>query len=130
MDLAMHTTNYSMSVSSAHVPITAQVNWRILEMAMRLESEALRPTLTQLASALRELHEEVSNMVNSLDTLMSEVDPVLQDALQLKADTQPLWEDEYALCGNPQCAGDCRMCQEGEEDYEIDDSEKYCRRRR
>jgi hypothetical protein len=99
-------------------------------MAMRLESETLRPTLTQLTSALHELHEEVVNMVNSLDTLMSEVDPVLQDALQLKADTQPLWEDEYALCGDPQCPGDCRVCQEGEEDYEIDDTEKYCRRRR
>lgn len=119
-----------MAVSSAHVPITAQVNWRILEMAMRLESESLRPILTQLTSALQDLHIEVADMVKVLDILVSEVDPVLQDALQLKSDTQPLWEDAYALCGDPECAGDCRVCQEGEEDYEIDDSEKYCRRRR
>lgn len=117
-----------MAVSSAHVPIAAQVNWRILEMAMRLESEALRPTLTQLTTALHDLREELVDMLKALDTLVSDVDPVLQDALQLKEDTQPIWE--YALCGNPQCAGDCRTCLEGEEDYEIDDTEKYCRRRR
>jgi hypothetical protein len=117
-----------MAVSSAHVPIAAQVNWRILEMAMRLESESLRPTLTQLATALHALHEEMAGMVKALDTLVSEVDPILQDARQLKADTQPLWE--YTLCGDPRCGGDCRTCLEGEEDYEIAETEKYCRRRR
>lgn len=117
-----------MAVSSARVPMDAQVSWRILEMAMRLESEALRPTLVQLVDALRTLHGELTDMVQSLDSLVSSIDPVLQDALQLKADTQPLWEDTYALCGDPQCAGDCRVCQEGEEDYEVEETEKYCRR--
>jgi hypothetical protein len=116
-----------MMVSEARVPASAQIHWSILKMAMQMESEILRPQLTSLTTAFEQLHCELEDIVKQLETLVSELDPVLHDALQLKSDT---WEDNYTLCGNPRCDGDCRVCQEGEEDYEIDDTEKYCRRRR
>jgi hypothetical protein len=117
-----------MMVSIARVPEEARISWRILEMAMRIESEAIRPTLTQLSHALEELRADILEMTTRLNTLVSDVTPVLQNALALKADT--LWDDTYNLCGNSRCDGGCRVCQQGEEDYEEDDTEKYCRRRR
>jgi hypothetical protein len=119
-----------MMVSEARVPLNAQVHWTILKMAMQMETEILRPQLTELAQALNELQSELAEMVKSLDALVSEVDPVIQAALQIKTDMEPLWDDAYTLCGNPECGGDCRVCMEGEEDYEDDTEEKYCRRRR
>jgi hypothetical protein len=99
-------------------------------MAMQMESEILRPQLTTLTSAFEQLHDEIEEMVKRLESLVTDVDPVLHDALQLKCDAPSVWEYEYTLCGDPRCDGECRVCQEGEEDYEIDDTEKYCRRRR
>ena len=99
-------------------------------MAMQMESEILRPQLTDLVSALEQLHHEMSDMVRQMETIVAEVGPLVQEALTLKADTTPLWDDTYTLCGNPACEGDCRVCQEGEEDYEDVVEEKYCRRRR
>lgn len=119
-----------MLVSEARVPPRSHVPWTILKMAMQMESEILRPQLTSLTLALEQLHTEMEEMVKRLETLVSEVDPVLHDALMLKCDTAPVWDDNYALCGDPKCDGDCRVCQEGEEDYEEDATEKYCRRRR
>ena len=91
---------------------------------MRIESESIRPTLLQLSDALCALHADILEMTVQLDMLVSDV----QDALILKADTQ--WEDTYTLCGDARCDGYCRTCQAGEEDYDVDDTEKYCRRRR
>jgi hypothetical protein len=119
-----------MLVTDARVPLNAKVNWTILKMVMQMESEILRPQLTTLATELERLHAELSEMSKAIDTLVAEMDPILQDALTLKADTAPLWDDAYTLCGNPQCEGDCRICQDGEEDYEEVTEEKYCRRRR
>ena len=112
-----------MMVSEARVPLGAQVNWTILKMAMQMESEILRPQLTDLTSAFQRLHDDLAKMTQTLDMLV-------QEALTLKADTTPLWEDVYTLCGNSNCDGGCRVCQEGEKDYEDDTEEKYCRRRR
>jgi hypothetical protein len=117
-----------MMVSIARVPAAARVSWQILELTMRIESEAIRPTLLQLSRALEELHADILEMTTRLDALVSDVDPVLQDALTLKADTQ--LEDTYNLCGDARCDGYCRTCQAGEDDYETAETEKYCRRRR
>lgn len=119
-----------MLVTDARVPINARVSWTILKMTMQMESESLRPQLTELANALHELHTELEGMIKAMDALVSELTPVLQEAQTLKADTAPLWEDVYALCGNAGCDGGCRVCQEGEEEYEDVSEEKYCRRRR
>lgn len=96
-------------------------------MVMRLESEELAPEFERLLTGLRGLQDDVTEMLRSLDALSAELDPVLQDVENLKAD---VWEEDYTLCGDPRCDGYCRTCLEGEEDYEDDADEKYCRRRR
>ena len=90
----------------------------------------MKPELQRIIGELKVLHEETTAVIQSMEELHAKVDPILEKALELKNDTAPLWEDNYNLCGNPHCAGDCNVCLEGEEDYEEDYEEKYCRRGR
>ncbi len=94
-------------------------------MVMRLETEELAPELERLVAGLRVLREDVLEMVRSLEALSADLDPLTQEITNLKAD---VWEDTYTLCGDARCDGYCRTCLEGEEDYEEDANEKYCRR--
>lgn len=119
-----------MAIVFARVPATAIVKWNILAMVMRTESEELTPELHRLVDELKILGEEVSTMVHEMEKLRGNIDPLLRKVEALKQDTMPLWDDSYNLCGDPKCYADCRVCQEGEEDYEEDYGEKYCRRGR
>ncbi len=117
-----------MSVSVAKVPEKAVVTWNILLLALRIEGEILKPELERIQKELRVLQDETTAAIQTVKDLQAKVDPILEKTLELKHDTAPLWEDTYNLCGNPHCTGDCTVCLEGEEDYEEEYTEKYCRR--
>ncbi len=114
----------------AKVPENATVHWNILRLVLRIEWETIGPELERIQEHLRMLCEDVVTVLEKMETLHSTIEPLLQRTLELKKDTDPLWEDTYSLCGNPRCLGDCAVCQEGEEDYEDCYEEKYCRRGR
>lgn len=119
-----------MAVATAKVPANAKVGWNILHMVMRMETEELKPQLESVMEELKTLAEEVTAALKVMESLHENIGTLLQEAEALKQETAPLWEDNYNLCGDPKCYGDCRVCQEGEEDYEDDYTEKYCRRGR
>lgn len=119
-----------MAVVSVRIPEKVKIPWKILAMAMRIESEDLKPRLESLVEEYTAFHEEIAKLQKDLDTLLEKFPALIKEAETLKEDTTPLWDDSYNLCGNPECTGDCRVCQEGEEDYEDDYEEKYCRRGR
>ena len=119
-----------MAVALAKVPEKAVVAWNILLLVLRTEGEILRPELEQIIERLKVLREETMAIIQTVEDLQATLDPILEKTLELKKETEPLWEDSYNLCGNPHCAGDCTVCLEGEEDYEDDYEEKYCRRGR
>jgi hypothetical protein len=117
-----------MAFAVARVPLDAKVSWEILDMVLRIEGETFNPEAESLCAQLKTLHEEITEIQQTLSDLATKVDHLLAVALELKLDTTPVWDDSYNLCGNPRCDGGCRVCQEGEEDYEDDYTEKYCRR--
>lgn len=117
-----------MAVAVAKVPENAVVAWNILLLVLRTEGEVLKPELERIIEQLRLLREETTIVIQTMETLQAKVDPMLERTLELKNELTPLWEDNYNLCGNPRCAGDCTVCLQGEEDYEEDYEEKYCRR--
>lgn len=117
-----------MAFATVRVPLTAAVSWEILDLVIRIEGETVRPQLETLCAEFKALREDIAHIQETLTDLATKVDQLLANALELKEETAPLWDDSYNLCGNPACEGDCRVCQEGEEDYEDDYTEKYCRR--
>jgi hypothetical protein len=119
-----------MAVAVAKVPENAKVNWNILLMVLRIEWETIKPELERIHETMRTLCEEAKATVEKIESLQTTLEPILQRAEELKIETTPLWEDVYSLCGNPRCTGNCAICLEGEEDYEDDYEEKYCRRGR
>ena len=119
-----------MAVAVARIPAGAVVSWIILHVVMRSESEEVNPVLERLTDELRTLCEETSEVLRKVEDLSTKLTPLLAEVENLQKDLVPVWEDNYNLCGNPECFGDCRVCQEGEEDYEDDYTEKYCRRGR
>lgn len=119
-----------MAVAVAKVPENAVVAWNILLLVLRTEGEILKPELERITQRLKVLQEETNHAIRTMEELQAKVEPLLEQTLELKKDTAPLWEDNYNLCGVPHCAGDCTVCLQGEEDYEEDYEEKYCRRGR
>lgn len=119
-----------MAVAEAKVPENAVVAWNILLLVLRMEGEVLKPELERIIEQLRLLREETIAVIKTVEDLNTHLDPILEKTMELKMETAPLWEDNYNLCGNPRCIGDCTVCLEGEEDYEDDYEEKYCRRGR
>jgi hypothetical protein len=120
----------SMAVAVAKVPANAKVGWNILLMVLRIEWVDMKPEFERIAEDLRVLHEETLSMIRSIEDIQAKLDPIFERTMELKNDVTPLWEDNYNLCGDPRCAGDCTVCLQGEEDYEEDYEEKYCRRGR
>ncbi len=117
-------------LSVAKVPENAKVGWQVLLLVLRIDWETIGPELVRLCEEMRVLQKETSVVIKTMEGIQEKIEPLLQTALELKNDTAPLWEDTYNLCGNPRCFGDCAICLDGEEDYEEDATEKYCRRGR
>ena len=129
-DLLNLCTILSMAVAVARIPATARVNWIILHMVMRLESEDINPELEHIARVAESFCGDTSCVLTAIEELLEDLTYLLTKTETLKADTTPVWEDTYNLCGDPRCDGECRICQEGEYDGDEWESEKYCRRGR
>jgi len=119
-----------MAFATARVLPGVPVPWDLLGLVirsdrdwMRSETEAVLRELTTLRTDTTTLHEIVTDLAAKVGHLLAKVTELVED-------TRPLWDDSYTLCGNPSCAGDCRVCQEGEYDGEEEVTEKYCARRR
>jgi hypothetical protein len=117
-----------MAFADARVLPGVTVSWEILAMVIRIEGVELIPQLEQLTVDLALLQEDYTTLNETLTDLSTKVDQLLADATKLRLDTIPTWDDGYNLCGDPHCDGYCRICEEGEEDYEDVYVEKYCRR--
>jgi hypothetical protein len=117
-----------MTFAVARVRLDATVSWEILDMVLRIEGETFNPEAETLCANLTRLAEDIKELRQTLSALATKVDHLLAVALELQLDTTPVWDDCYNLCGDPHCDGGCRVCQEGEEDYEDVTTEKYCRR--
>lgn len=117
-----------MAFATARPLPDAHIDWTILAMVLRVEGELIRPQLETLLTDITTLHTELQTLHETLSDLERKVDHLLVEAKGLVEETAPLWDDSYNLCGNPQCDGDCRVCQEGEYDGEEEYTEKYCRR--
>ena len=119
-----------MAFVSVRVLDDAKVQWQILEMVIRIEGETFKPQAETLCAKMKALRDDYNQIQATLTDLATKVDQLLAEALELQEETAPLWEDSYNLCGDPRCGGDCHVCRDGEEDYEDDYTEKYCRRGR
>ena len=106
------------------------INWRILAMAMKIESEELVPQLEVLSNNFQTLQSELEDLRRTYEKWIRWGKTLVEKAETLKADSLPLWSDDYNLCGDPECYGDCRVCQEGEYYGEEEYTEKYCHRGR
>ena len=115
---------------SARVPLNVAVNWRILALAMRVENEELLPKLQEIIDTLSTIRSDLPELIQTAEEIHDKMRPLLEEVECLKAESLPLWTDDYNLCGDPECFGDCRVCQEGEYDGEEEYTEKYCRRGR
>jgi hypothetical protein len=101
-----------------------------LALAMRIETEDLRPQFETFMSDIETLREGLEPLLNQIEVMRDRFKLLMSQAEDLKADSMPIWTDDYNLCGDPNCEGDCRVCQEGEYDGEEEYTEKYCRRGR
>ncbi len=115
-------------IVSVRVVANVAVSWVILAMAMQIESENMRPELEKITETMRTLGEEIPYLIQEIEKMRKKIHLLLEETENLKAESLPVWADEYNLCGDPECYGDCRICQEGEYDGEEYYTEKYCHR--
>ncbi len=119
-----------MSIATARVPAHARVPWTILSFVLKVEKDELKPQLEELIRQFQRLREELVPLINQLQDLNRKIEPLVEETLEFQANLVPLWDDTYNLCGRASCKGTCSVCRDGEYLDEVDEGEKYCRRRR
>jgi hypothetical protein len=119
-----------MAIVTARVSMTRPIPMRILALSMRLETTYFVAELTPVLEGLTQLRKDVSDLVQRCDILDERVERTRNRILELISDIQPVWNDAYNLCGDPECDGECMVCRDGEYLGEEDYEEKYCRRGR
>jgi hypothetical protein len=102
----------------------------ILPMVFRIETARVVPVVKALLTDLISLRLEVLALCAELDALNEDIGRCQHTVDLLIEDTTPLWDDSYRLCGDPECDGGCRVCEEEEAFLDDDATEKYCRRGR
>lgn len=102
----------------------------ILPLVFRLDSARWIPFAKTLLADLVRLRLEVIDTCAKAEVLYESICRCQRDVDLLIQDTTPLWDDTYRLCGDPDCDGDCRVCQEEEAFLEVEATEKYCHRGR
>lgn len=113
----------------ARVPERGTIPLRVLALAMRMDREWMEEQGKQLVENAETLQAEIKALIGRLDSLGTKITGTMEKALTLSANVVPVWDDTYNLCGDPDCSGDCHVCQDGEY-IEEDHTEKYCRRGR
>ena len=128
-DPSMSTIRFSMSIESAYLrPTQLVIPLCILPMAMRIETESFVAEMAELMSAVEALQSDVRDLAMQAEELDNTIARVQKRLDGMIAEAQPVWSDDYNLCGDPQCDGWCTVCRDGEYLGEEDYEEKYCRR--
>ena len=112
------------------VSLARPIPMRILAMAMRLETTYFITELAPVIASLGQLRDDIAELKKRCDIIGERVERAQNRVLELVSDIQPVWNDAYNLCGDPECDGDCMVCRDGEYLGEEDYEEKYCRRGR
>ncbi len=99
-------------------------------MAMRIDREWMDAQCTEVLQAVEEARKGIPELIEEYERIETKVASAMTRVNALIEETTPLWDDSYNLCGDPECDGDCRICQDGEYDGEEEQTEKYCRRGR
>ena len=102
----------------------------ILPLVMEFETARVVPLVKAILTDLISLRLDVLTLCAELDELSEKMSRCQRDVDLLIEDTAPLWDDSYRLCGDPDCDGGCRVCQEEEAFLDDDATEKYCHRGR
>jgi hypothetical protein len=102
----------------------------ILPLVMEFETARFVPLVKTILADLIRLRLEVLGLCTELEDLSEQMARCQSDVDLLIEETTPLWDDTYRLCGDPDCDGGCRVCQEEEAFLEDEATEKYCRRGR
>lgn len=106
------------------------IPFNLLALVFQIETARWVPKVNALLAELTRLHQEVSDIRANLEVIYDGICRCQCDVDRLIQDSTPLWDDTYHLCGDPDCDGNCRVCQEEESFLEVDATEKYCRRGR
>ena len=114
----------------ARVPERKAIPLCILAMAMRIDREWMEEQCGNLIQEIEEARAGIPEILQEYERIEAKIAGALKRAETLVEETTPVWDDSYNLCGDPECDGDCRICQDGEYDGEEDHTEKYCRRGR
>jgi hypothetical protein len=119
-----------MATCVVRVSATRPIPMRIFALAMRLETVQMVAEATPLLASLTQMREDVAALLKRYTLLEERIERTQNRILELVSDIQPVWDDAYNLCGDPACSGDCMVCRDGEYLGEEDYEEKYCRRGR
>jgi hypothetical protein len=106
------------------------VPFDVLPLVMQFETARFVPGVKTILTDLISLRLEVIGLCTELEDLQESISRCQSDVDLLIEETTPLWDDTYRLCGDPDCDGGCRVCQEEEAFLEDEATEKYCRRGR
>jgi hypothetical protein len=102
----------------------------ILPLVMEFETARFVPAVKTLLTDMISLRIDVLSLCAELEDLSEQMARCQSDVDLLLEDTAPLWDDSYRLCGDPDCDGGCRVCEEEEAFLDDDATEKYCHRGR
>jgi hypothetical protein len=119
-----------MAFATARVLPGVPVPWDLLGLVIRSDRDWIQSQTEAVLRDLTALRTDITTLHTIVSDLAAKVDHLLATVTDLVDDTRPLWDDSYRLCGKSSCAGDCRVCQEGEYDGEEEVADKYCARRR
>jgi len=119
-----------MAVALARVSAHTRIPWTILTFVLKVESQDLKPQLEDLIRQFQRLKDELAPVIEQLQEIGQKIEPLVEETLTFQANLIPLWDDTYNLCGRASCKGNCSVCLDGEYLDEVEDQEKYCRRRR
>jgi hypothetical protein len=119
-----------MAVALARVPAHVRVPWTILTFVLKVESCDLKPQLEELIRQFQRLKDDLVPLIGQMQEIAQKIEPLVEETLTFQANLVPLWDDTYNLCGRTSCKGNCPICLDGEYLDEVDEGEKYCRRRR
>ncbi len=118
----------SMATAVATLPVGARVPFCILALATKIETQAFVVEATDLVAALERLREECRGLMDTYAEIEASIAKTSKAVDRFLEDIQPVWDDTYTLCGDPECDGTCLVCADGEYLGEEESDDKYCRR--